>query len=437
MVPVLAVFLVLVLAGAVFGLALVRGGDEPVAAPTVDPEPTATEEPTEPPTAEATEEATEQPGEAAEGFDEIAEQISEVRGLPVQGPVNARIVSEQALADKVIELAFEDLQVDEVEADRRLLVALRLLDDDVDLLGAIEALYREQILGVYVPEEATMYVRTGSSDLSPYERLTAAHEVTHALQDQSYDLGSLQEMPEEESDAQLAFLAVVEGDAVLTQEVWSANFQSEEDRRRVRAEAFSGGGAETLANTPRYLRESLAFPYREGVRFAQTLFEQGGFDAINEALADPPTTTAEILHPERYFAGKGAVEVGVGGNPGPGWDSNATYSFGEFDLRQLLLPLGEQTVEQAATGWAGGEVQSWARDDDIAVGLALTFDSTADADEACAALRVWYAEVAGGSEEGPGLMRGTGDWMAMRCSGADVRVGLGPDGDVARRAVGG
>jgi hypothetical protein len=437
MVPALSAFLVLVLAGAALGVALVRGGDEPVAAPTASPEPTIPAGPTEEPTAEVTEEPAALPGEPGEGFDEIAEQISEIRGLPVREPVNARVVSEQALADKVIELAFEDLQVDEVEADRRLLVALRLLDDDVDLLGAIEALYREQILGVYVPEEATMYVRTGSGDLSPYERLTAAHEVTHALQDQTYDLGALQEMAEEESDAQLAFLAVVEGDAVLTQEVWSARFQSDEDRRRVREEAFSGGGAGALAAAPRYLRESLAFPYREGVAFVQALFEEGGFDAIDEALAEPPTTTAEILHPERYLAGMGAVEVSIGGNPGPGWDSAATYSFGEFDLRQMLLPLGQQTVDRAATGWAGGEVQSWERDDDIAVGLALTFDSTGDADEACAALRVWYGEVAGGTEEQSGLLRGDQDWMALRCSGADVRAGFGPSADVARRAAGG
>jgi hypothetical protein len=310
------------------------------------------------------------------------------------------------------------------------------VEPDVDLLEAIEALYREQILGLYVPEEETLYVRSGTGELSPYERLTAAHEVAHALQDQSYDLGALQEMPDEESDSQLAFLALVEGDAVLTQEVWSASFQTEEDRRRVREEALAGGGSGALARAPRYLRESLAFPYREGVAFAQALFEEGGFDAIDAALADPPTTTAQILHPERYFEGLDAVEVAVSGNPGPGWDGAATYTFGEFDLRQMLVPLGQQSQERAATGWAGGAVQSWSRGDEDAVGLALTFDTTGDADEACAALRIWYGAVADGREEGNGLMRGDGDWMALRCSGADVHLAIAPDADSARRIAG-
>jgi hypothetical protein len=365
-------------------------------------------------------------------FDQLAQQVSAVRGLPVLGPIEPRLLSVEQLGDKVSELIREDLDVVELDEARRILVPLRLVAPDLDLLAVLAALYREQILGLYVPKENTLYVRIGEGELTPSERLTAAHEVAHALQDQSYDLEALRDLPTHEADAELAVTSLIEGDAVLTQQVWSARYQTDEERQQIHTEALDID-TEALDRAPRYIREALFFPYREGAAFVQALVNHGGIEAVDKAFVDPPTTTAQILHPERYLAGIGAVEVTVSGSPGDGWEGPRTYTFGEFDLRELLVPLGRERAASAAAGWAGGMVAGWRRGGEDAVAVAFAFDSEPQMAQACDAVRDWYRSVASGA--GDGVLVGDRDVMAYVCEDGHVRFGIAPDAETAARLL--
>ena len=361
---------------------------------------------------------------------ELAQQVAQIRELDLRRRLRSRLVEPEELANKISALAFSDLNPKEVENDERLLVALRLAPEGFDLAQMTEDLYREQVLGVYVPEERTLYVgRRGEA--SPAQQTTTAHEITHALQDQTFDMVRLQKKYKDDADASLAVLSLIEGDAVLTQQLWAQEYLTTEQQQQAAMEGAGGGDA--LARVPDYLRAGLFFPYSRGSFFVADLYSSGGYDAVDAAFRDPPTTTEQILHPERYRERDEAVKVRVGNKPGAGWKHATTYAFGEFDLRELFGVLGSGTASVAGEGWDGGEVRSWSKGAATSVGAVLVFDTAADATEVCDAVPQWYAEVAGGREIGDGIYAGDGDHLAYECGGTQVRFGLAPARETARR----
>lgn len=363
---------------------------------------------------------------------DFAEQVAELRELELERPLKSRLVGGGALADKVSDLAFSEQDPQEIAETEQLLIALRLAPPDVGLGEVVEDLYREQILGLYVPEESTLYVRQRGNG-SPTERLTTAHEITHALQDQAFDLVQLQETYEDNDDASLAVLSLIEGDAVLTQQLWAQRYLDPEELAQA-AQESSGGDA--LDRAPDYLRESLFFPYSSGALFVAELYRDGGFAAVDDAFRNPPTTTEQIMYPERYLDGDDAEPVTIQGRPGGGWKKAARYDFGAFDLDELLQPLGAGTASTAAEGWGGGAIRSWHRGDDTAVAAMLVFDTADDAAQACDALPDWYGEVAAGRRTDNGTFRGDRDHFAVRCSDLEVHFGIAPAAETARKLTG-
>ena len=364
--------------------------------------------------------------------DALARQVSQLRELQLRRPLRSRALSDRALANKISDLAFSELDPDEVEADERLLIALRLAKPGFDLADIQERLYREQVLGVYVPKEQTLYVRSRGR-ATPAQRMTTAHEITHALQDQTYDIDRMQKRYEDEADAALAVLSLIEGDATLTQQLWAQAHLSAEELQQAMSDNATQGSA--LDEAPDYLRASLFFPYAQGGAFVATLYRDGGTDAVDKAFQDPPLTSEQILHPERYTERDDPVAVRVATAPPPAWKKSATYEFGEFDLLELLRPVGDDTAEAAAQGWDGGEVRSWVKGAQTTVAATLAFDSAADADEVCAALPTWYSAVADGVIARPGSMIGDRDAMALRCAGDRVHFALAPTRQSAKKLL--
>jgi hypothetical protein len=182
------------------------------------------------------------------------------------------------------------------------------------------------------------------------------------------------------------------------------------------------GLAETLSagwitgSAPYYIEASEAFPYLEGERFVCALFRNGGWAAVDRAYRRPPTTTAQILFPERYLAGEGEVDAPPPASPGPGWTRIDHTSVGASDL--LFLFEAPENVRsralagarQRAAAWAGGEAAVWKRGRRARLGFTLV-ERPGAAPRLCDSMRAW-AEAA---------RRPAG---AIRCSGRVVRVNL-------------
>src|SRR5690349_5611921 len=114
-----------------------------------------------------------------------------------------------------------------------------------------------------------------------------AHELTHALQDQHFNLKRFEHWPKGDSDAQLAAHALVEGDATLAMKLYM-------EKNPLVTFAFlrslrgQGDTMEQYKQAPRALRESLLFPYDEGSEWAEQLYKRGGWETVSRAFKKLP-----------------------------------------------------------------------------------------------------------------------------------------------------
>lgn len=185
----------------------------------------------------------------------------------------------------------------------------------------------EALLGYYSPADDRLVVYEGAE--GNYREGVLLHELAHALQDQRFGLESLHAAAG--SDAARARDALIEGDAVLTM-----------------IEAMGDRGARARAMLePRWDRSpERTFLYSAGARFVNTLREQGGWDAVNAAYADPPRTSSEILHPERFLRGVSGRDAALE----PGAEVAGEYGVLDWLLGRGVTP---DTAVAAADGWAG------------------------------------------------------------------------------------
>ena len=276
------------------------------------------------------------------------------------------------------------------------------MDAYLTLLGA-------QVAGFYDPDTQMMNVipmvgDTPGDELSITEQIIFVHEYTHALQDQHFGLDSLDDpavtaVP----DRSLALTALVEGDAsaamqLYTQEVMTRNPLA---ALGLLAEGAMSGTLTLPPGTPDVLGRELLFPYEQGLNFMIALTSDGSWDAVNAAYANPPTTSEQIMHPEKYLAGEGAIERpewdAAHAAPGPDWTTLWDVPLGEYYLREHLLtrmPTAEASV--AAAGWGGDRFSLFQNADGAWIWmLTSAWDTPQDAAEFLTSFQTGLAETFG------------------------------------------
>jgi hypothetical protein len=326
-------------------------------------------------------------GQAAAMVEEIQRQVAQVRGLDVRASTPVETLPRAALVQRLSTAINTNKAIREFLTSQMLLEVLGAMQPGFDLRELQLRLLAEQTVAVYDYDARSIYlvgeVFAGGA-LGADARLVVAHELTHALQDQHFDLKRMLPADPENSDAATAARALVEGDAMLTMRVWGRQFLRPDEKRDLGDGAVANDAV--LDSAPSLVRGELLFPYDAGWVFAQLLYQDGGFAAIDRAFARPPRSTEQILHPEKYAAGERPVEVemprlerGLGGS----WTTLRTDVFGELVLRLLLEPdVGWPMAEAAAAGW-GGDAYSILED---AVGrrvvaIVTVWDTERDASE--------------------------------------------------------
>lgn len=293
----------------------------------------------------------------AEAQKKVLEQTSTVRELPVLAEVPLEFVEPAQLRADLQAAEQTPEASEELETGRKVLVLLGMLPADYDLDASLRELYGEAIAGYYSPKQKKMFI-VGSGEFGLDARMTLAHEFTHALQDQHFDLQKMREPVKDLNDRSMALTSLVEGDATLATVVYFQRFTSAAERQAY----LSGRGSQgpnPFANVPVVLRESILFPYRSGLDFALALFRAGGMQRINEAFRDPPQSTEQVLHPERYFQRDepAAVELpDLAAALGEGWSQREGDTLGELDFRNLLQTfLDDRIAANGAAGWGGDQ----------------------------------------------------------------------------------
>ena len=201
---------------------------------------------------------------------------------------------------------FAELEVAEsartgLAVSAKLYQVLGLLDPDADLVRANRELAGELTSGFYDYRSKQLVVAS-EAELSPRELRTAAHEYTHALQDQHFGIQRLLDEAGN-SDARRAVRALLEGDAILTSALYTRSTLSPAEREELNRppQAEAAAGLALLDRMPLVLRENLIFPYEHGPAFVMAsilpaLLQRQAIDTVlNQLLAEPPQSSAEIL----------------------------------------------------------------------------------------------------------------------------------------------
>lgn len=193
-------------------------------------------------------------------------------------------------------------------------------------------------------------------------RALFAHEVTHALQDQHFNLDALH--TQTNRDRLMAYKALIEGDAEIVKAAFEARAKGRGVRRAAGEDLELGGlGPEALVSfgmfSPSLLKmppagqQFVIFPYISGRNFASAVYRAGGFALLNRVYGTVPASTEHILHPDRYFCGVQPVTFPVTDVP-VGYTRKNNAVIGELGMRSALAKgFSREGAVELASHWAG------------------------------------------------------------------------------------
>ncbi len=291
--------------------------------------------------------------------DEVLHQMSELTGLPIKSSLKKQIISRADVEQYLAENLHVEMTPQEIHIQEATLRAFGLVSPDFNLEKFLIRFYTEQAAGFYDPHRKTMCI---ADWVEPdMQRLVLAHELTHALQDQNFDLEKFLKAVRSDDDASGARQAVVEGHATAAMmEQLMAPMKLEEmpALEPLMAQVIHQQFEEFPAfnQAPFFFRLQALFPYIEGMGFMQRGLQEGGWKRLNSLFNDPPTTTKEIFEPQAYFQKQSLPKISLP-HPAPlagisGLNFLAENIMGELGYYAVLGQLiSEDEAKLVARGW--------------------------------------------------------------------------------------
>lgn len=326
-------------------------------------------------------------------FDAVLQRVVALRGLEPTGPIKREVRSRQQIHAMIRALLDAELPPAAWDRERKAMHAWGLLPADFPLRTFVLDLLTEQAGGYYDPQQERFFI----AEWLPVElqKPIIAHELVHALQDQHYDLERHFTPLQDHADLTLARQALLEGDAMAVMLAYMLQPLGTrlEDLPALEAllqadGAFLGNQFQVFERAPLVLKQQLLFPYVAGLRLVKTALARGGWTALERLYTQPPESTEQVLHPEKYFAETPDRPQPIAlqlpdSLPGT-WRKLKRDVLGEFLLSVILqqfLPATEAT--QSAAGWRGDRYELFEHQDSKRLLLVCltAWDDTAEAEE--------------------------------------------------------
>lgn len=345
------------------------------------------------------------PPEVTAAVHQLMAFVETARGLHFKADVPVALLDDAAFRAKVA--AGAGVSAADATKLAKVLHALGLLAANTDVAGSEERLTAGAVIGLYDPKSRSLLVRGAA--LTPLVRYTLVHELTHALQDQWFGLDR-PDLAKRNDESPLAFSALVEGDAVRIQTKYLNSLPKVEQDSITQAE---NAVSPNVSSVPDVLVQLLYFPYQYGVRFVNTLVAVAGQARLDAAFKDPPTTSAQILHPDRFAAsGDPPVPVAQPAGEGTFVDNGPLGQFGFFLM--LHSKLDATTSARAADGWAGDNYVAYDAGGQTCVRDSVVTGSSSGLSALDAALHSYAARRTGVTIQGP--TGGTGPYQWTACA---------------------
>ena len=291
--------------------------------------------------------------------DEILQQMSELTGLPIKAPLQKRVISRPEVQKYLVENLRAEMTPRELHIQEATLQAFGLVSRDFNLEKFLIAFYTEQAAGFYDPRTKTMFIADWPEP--EMQRMVLAHELTHALEDQNFDLQKFLHAERANDDATNAHQAIVEGHAtaaMMQQMVEPVGLGDLPALEPLMAQVIHQQYEEfpTFSQAPYFFRLQALFPYVEGMGFMQRGLKLGGWNKLNTLFANPPSSTKEIFEPSVYYDRKPLPGVALPRPPAlarsTGLALLSENILGELGYVALLGQLiSEDEAKATATGW--------------------------------------------------------------------------------------
>jgi hypothetical protein len=342
--------------------------------------------------------------EAAALAAEVSPIVEDIRGAKFSHPVPVEIVDDQAARAHFKNRLQEHWPEEARHAEEIVDTHLRLIPPKTDLQEEVFDVLEEQAGGYYDPDRDTFFV------LGDMPRAAApiivAHELTHALDDQRYGIDRLLAEAQDDDDRSGALEAVVEGSGtvVMTVFIHRQILAGKLDPKSLLAfQESEVGKAERLKASPLFVQRSLIAPYILGMAFLLRgeliRIQTGGITPsdLDQAFTDPPRSTEQILHPEKYWdpakrdLPRGVALPDLAADLGPGWARRGAGNLGELTLGLLTgVDPGDATspdralerwTNAASSGWGGDHWNLYRNGEKAVTVLATSWDTEKDARE--------------------------------------------------------
>jgi|SRR5581483_1659729 len=298
--------------------------------------------------------------------DEILQTLSEIAGWSVQRSVPAENLAKDDFRRMVEEGVKDSETSKKTRAAEIALKMFGLVPQDFNLARESGDLLTEQAAAFYDYKKKRLFV-LDSTKTDNEQLLALAHELAHALADQHHPLRKF--MDEADGDEELtARQSVIEGQATWLS--WAYLSKRSGGRGDVPARLLDrlaeGAGASgedypVFSQAPLYIRESLTFPYTEGMRFQDAVYRELGPAAFERVFRNPPRSTQHIMHPQTYLTGRMPAAPKLprleeaAGPEARRFRILADGDVGEFDYSVLLRQyIGDAEGREAASHWRGG-----------------------------------------------------------------------------------
>ena len=384
------------------------GTATPSATPIVTPAPTPSTAPSPTPAGSAEVDAV---------YAEINEQVRAIRGLEEKKPIEPTILSPADLSTVIRTTFDQDYPPALVAADEQLYKGLGLLTLDADLEGIFVDLLESQVAGLYDPVGEKLYVLSKEGGIGPVEKVYYSHEYDHALQDQHFDLGAMTDGLDDQTDRLLARQAIVEGDAYTLMTYWLQQHLTPAEIGEVITASSDPELQAALNRIPAIVQAQILFAATEGTQFALQAQLSGGWPAIDAVLGDPPASTEQIKHPEKYASREAPIEVDLpddlAARMGAAWSLVQENTMGEHQTSIWLGSPAVAAATDAAAGWGGDRIavlggpnEAWA------IAWHTVWDTTADAAEFEVTAESAVAKAGGPGSVLPGE-GGTTHWVVV------------------------
>jgi hypothetical protein len=297
--------------------------------------------------------------EFAAAADEVLQQVSEITGLKQLTPVKKTLRSRDEIRAYVLREMDDEKNPAERYAEARSAEAFGLIPKGFALDDFMVDLLTEQIAGLYDPKAREFYI----ADWIPVDdqRMVMAHELTHALQDQHFQIEEWVKAARPNDDAELARESVLEGSAMaaMIDYLLKGTGHSVEDLPAIDPSLFAGDMSKSpkLQEAPQFLKDAMIFPYFGGLTFSTAILKPAGWSGLSAVFSRPPVSTQQIMHPALYKSGKAPTSITLPSFQkllGSDWTKLDENVMGEFGWLEILKQfLGEGKAKPLAAAWDG------------------------------------------------------------------------------------